>query len=266
MEWPRISIVTPSYNQVEFLEETIKSVIDQDYPNLEYILIDGGSNDGSLNIIKKYSHYFSHWESGPDSGQANAINKGLAGSTGQILGWLNSDDILLPGSLERVAKFFMNFPRVDFLYGNRKVINEESETIGVKENLVLTRFLLRYGSPFAQEATFWRRNVMEVTGMLNEEFKFCLDYDFYCRVAKSHRMAYLPFFLGSFRIHNKSKTRSMTEIQNIEDSIIQANYFHHSIKLNAQLKRYLVVLFKYLSIYSGYYFAYKSYIKWKLES
>lgn len=116
--WPRISIVTPSYNQAEFLERTIFSVLNQNYPKLEYIIIDGGSTDGSVEIIKKYDKYLTFWVSEKDNGQADAIRKGFARATGEILAWINSDDTYLPGTFLKVAKAFIKNPKVDLIFGN----------------------------------------------------------------------------------------------------------------------------------------------------
>jgi glycosyltransferase involved in cell wall biosynthesis len=260
--WPKISLITPSYNHGKYLEETILSVIEQDYPNLEYILIDGGSTDGSTEIIKRYHSHFYHWESAPDKGQANAINRGFKKSSGEIFGWLNSDDLLKPGALRDIAKYFLAFPKVDFVYGNRIVINEDSVPIGKKDNIVLPKFLLRYGSPFAQETTFWRRRVWDEAGSLNEQFQFCMDYEFYCRIVSKYRFGYLPKFLGSFRIHSQSKTSKQKEIQKLEDEKIQNMYFSNTTRISEESKRLVVSVVKYLSIYSGYY----QFVRWYLEN
>jgi len=127
--WPKISIVTPSYNQAEFLERTILSVLNQNYPNLEYIIIDGGSTDGSVEIIKKYEKYLSYWVSEKDRGQAHALNKGFEKATGDLVGWQNSDDIYLPGAFRKVAEVYRNNPNYDVYFGNIYFIDEEDNII-----------------------------------------------------------------------------------------------------------------------------------------
>ena len=122
IDWPKVSIVTPSFNQGHFIEETIRSVLDQDYPNIEYIIIDGGSTDDTVNVIKKYQGRLSYWESCRDRGQSHAINKGFEKCTGEIFNWLNSDDVLRPGSLRRIAERFVESPGIHLLCGSRAII------------------------------------------------------------------------------------------------------------------------------------------------
>ena len=127
--WPRISIVTPSYNQAEFLEKTILSILNQNYPNLEYIIIDGVSTDGSVEIIKKYERYLAYWISERDNGQADAINKGFKIATGDFIAWQNSDDVYLPGSFFKVIEKFEKYPNPDIVFGNVYLINESDEIL-----------------------------------------------------------------------------------------------------------------------------------------
>ncbi|GAG62509.1 unnamed protein product [marine sediment metagenome] len=130
LSWPRISVITPSYNQGRFLEKTILSVLNQNYPNLEYIIIDGGSTDESINIIKKYENYIDYWVSEKDRGQADALNKGFKKATGDIIGWQNSDDIYLPSVFLKIAELFKQNPKIDIIYGNRFDIDEDNNIIG----------------------------------------------------------------------------------------------------------------------------------------
>lgn len=207
--YPRITIVTPCYNQARFVEETLRSVLLQGYPNLEYIVVDGGSTDGSTEIIRRYERYLSYWVSERDNGQAHAINKGFAMATGEILGWLNSDDILLPGALHSVARAFRS-QHVDFVFGQRRFIDEQSRFVG--EFVIPVRNPLNYMlygmGALNQECCFWRRSILDVVGGLDESLHYALDYDFFLRVcaAARYRWRYVPEFLGCFRVYDGQKT------------------------------------------------------------
>lgn len=203
---PKISIVTPSYNQARYLDETMCSILDQDYPHLEYIVMDGGSNDGSVDVIKRHQDKLTHWQSAPDGGQAAAVRTGLERATGDIMAWLNSDDLLMPGSLGYVADYFARHPEVDLVYGNRIVINEKSYDIG---RWVLPGHdgeLLMWADFIPQETMFWRRRIYEKIGGMDGDFQFALDWDILLRFQRAGaRMVRLPYFLGAFRIHDEQK-------------------------------------------------------------
>ena len=163
-QYPRITIITPSYNQGQFIEETIQSVLNQGYPNLEYIIIDGGSTDQTVEIIKRYAAQIAYWVSEPDRGQTHAINKGLAQATGEILAYLNSDDYYLPGALHAVAKYFGCNPQVDLLHGCCRYVNEQGEPIGEQCGNIqsLAEILDLWGTwwkrrQFVQPEVFWTR-------------------------------------------------------------------------------------------------------------
>lgn len=211
MRYPRISVVTPSYNQAVFLERTIQSILNQDYPNLEYIIIDGGSSDGSLEIIRRYSSHLAYWESQTDYGQANAINKGFCHATGDIFSWINSDDIFMPLALRRVAEHFQD-PSVDLVYGQRGVIDEADRL--VSEELVVTQDpfgYLFYGlRSLNQEACFWRSSLHHKVGGLNEGFQCALDYEFFLRLCwlARGRTLLVHDFLSCFRLHSGQKSRN----------------------------------------------------------
>ncbi|CAN5890445.1 hypothetical protein BH11VER1_BH11VER1_00560 [soil metagenome] len=203
---PKISIVTPSYNQARYLEETMLSILDQNYPNLEYLVMDGGSNDGSVEIIKKHQTRLTHWQSAPDGGQAAAVRDGLNRATGDIMAWLNSDDLFMPGSLHHVADYFARHPEVDLVYGNRIVINEKSYDVGRWVLPAHDGELLMWADFIPQETMFWRRSVYEKIGGMDGSFQFALDWDILLRFQKAGaRMVRLPYFLGAFRIHSEQK-------------------------------------------------------------
>jgi len=205
---PRISIVTPSFKQAEFIERTIKSVLDQSYPNLEYHVQDGGSEDGTAEILERYADRLAGWESRPDSGQSEAINLGFARTSGEIMAWLNSDDIMLPGALAYVAAHFNQHPGIDVVYGHRILIDENDQQIGRWVMPAHDDDVLSWADYIPQETLFWRRSIWDkVGGQVDESFRFAMDWDLLVRFraagAEFHR---LPRFLGAFRIHAHQKT------------------------------------------------------------
>ena len=204
---PLVSIVTPSFNQANFLEETICSVLDQDYENLEYIIVDGGSTDGSLDIIEKYSHQFSWWVSEPDKGQTDAINKGFAKANGDILAWLNSDDTYLPGSISEAVSYLETHPDVGAVYGDCNLINEEGEVLG-KFPARQTDYhrLMRGYVHIPQQSTFFRGDLWRKVGPLNPSFYFAMDYDLWVRLSKVAPLKYHPRLWANFRLHGDAKS------------------------------------------------------------
>jgi hypothetical protein len=210
---PTISIVTPSYNYGDFLERTIRSVLDQGYPALEYIVRDGGSKDGTREILERYAPRLTNWACEPDEGQANAINLGMAHASGEIMAYLNSDDLLLPGSLSYVASYFAKHPEVDVVYGHRVLIDDNDMEIG---RWVLPRHddaLLDWVDFVPQETLFWRRGIWEAAGgQMDEEFRFALDWDLLLRFRDAGaNIVRIPRFLGAFRVHPAQKTNVQVE-------------------------------------------------------
>jgi glycosyltransferase involved in cell wall biosynthesis len=210
---PVISIVTPNLNQGRHLAATIASVVDQGYPAVEFIVQDGGSRDESLEIIRRYSDRLAHWSSEVDKGQANAINLGLRHATGEILAYLNSDDILLPGSLACVARYFAEHPEVDVVYGHRVLIDERGDEIGRWVLPPHDDWVLGFVDFIPQETMFWRRSIWERTGgRLDEAFHFAMDWDLILRFREAGaKFARLPQFLGAFRISDDNKTSTQLE-------------------------------------------------------
>lgn len=180
---PRISIVTPSYNQGQFIEETIRSVLFQNYPNLEYIIIDGESKDNSEDIIRKYENYLSYWVSEPDKGQTDAINKGFQRSTGEILAWLNSDDLYCADALRTVAEVFSRNPKAMVLSGSCLMVNKERTILGQKGPSKLDPIhFLKGGDVPGQPAIFFRREVLEQIGYLDDQLHYVLDWEYWIRI------------------------------------------------------------------------------------
>jgi glycosyltransferase involved in cell wall biosynthesis len=209
---PRISIVTPSYNQGEYLEETLVSLLAQGYPNLELIVIDGGSTDGSVDVIRRYERHLAYWQSQPDAGQYDAIQQGLRRCTGEVMGWLNSDDKHHPGSLTTIAETFANHPEVEWLTGRPTIWNDKGALSEVHPLQIWhAERLLRDRPPYfiQQESTFWRRSLWEKAGSrLATDLKLAGDFELWVRFFRSARLYTLDALLGGFRVQAKQKTAS----------------------------------------------------------
>jgi len=229
--WPRISIVTPSYNQGQFIEETIRSVLLQGYPNLEYIIIDGGSSDGSVEIIKKYEPWLAYWVSEKDRGQSHAINKGLFRSTGEILAWLNSDDLLIWGSLAAaarvMAKINMHVPAIGL--GRRIYIDADSTVTGYMSYFTGQTYAqwVAWGvsrGPM-QESTFWNRAAWETYGPLNETLFAAFDLDFFLRVlSDAHESVFCRMYIGAWRLWGLNKCETHIGYVNGEVNAIKKRF------------------------------------------
>lgn len=205
---PTVSIITPSFNQARYLEATIQSVLTQDYPRIEYIIVDGGSTDGSVNIIKKYADRLAWWVSEKDKGQTDAINKGFASATGQILAWLNSDDTYEPGAVGKAVKYLLGHPEVGMVYADCNFINENGNVIG-KFGAAQTDYRgLREGYVhIPQQTMFFRAELWKQVGPLDPSFYFAMDYDLWTRIAAKSAMKYLAGQTwANFRMHSSGKS------------------------------------------------------------
>jgi glycosyltransferase involved in cell wall biosynthesis len=208
---PLVSVITPSFNQGEYLEETIRSVLQQDYPRVEYIVIDGGSTDNSLQIIRKYQSKLAYWVSEPDRGQTHAINKGLHQSQGDILGWLNSDDVLVPGTIHRVVQAFQAHPEVDVVYGKLERIDAQSRSVPTpplpKDRVEFKVDNMLEECTVNQAGAFWRRRMMQKVGDLNEALRYVMDYEYWLRIAiAGGKFKRLSETVACFRLSKASKT------------------------------------------------------------
>src|ERR1043166_5141889 len=216
-ELPRISVITPSFNQAPFLEAALRSVLDQYYSNLEYLVLDGGSSDGSVEIIRRYESQLAYWHSRKDAGQADAIATGFSMATGEIFCWLNSDDLLLPGALQFAGEFFRDRPRIDFLYGNRIVIDEDGREIARHVwPWHLTRAHWALGQPLAQERCFWRRALYEKAGGIDRSRFFVMDYDLFFRMWQIGRFKKTTRYLGALRQHEATKNARSQDVRERE--------------------------------------------------
>jgi glycosyltransferase involved in cell wall biosynthesis len=238
--WPKISIVTPSYNQAEFLERTILSVLNQNYPNLEYIIIDGGSTDGSIEIIKKYEKYLAYWVSENDKGQTDAINRGFSKSTGEILAYINSDDTYIPGAFSKIGNVFNKNPRIDLVFGNINYVDSHDNLVGECRFTKLDFSTLIYeGGNLHQTGTFWTKEILEKVGGFNPRYRFCIDFDFFCRVAEIGSLKHIREYVANFRYHENTKSSTIADIGRIEHKEIAKRYMKNNNGLHINYKRLL---------------------------
>lgn len=221
---PKISIVTPSYNQAEFIEETILSVINQNYPNLEYIIIDGGSTDGSVDIIKKYEQYYTYWVSEPDKGHADALNKGFAKTTGEIMAWINSDDKYFPWTFATIAEIYSQFPEILWTTGLHANFNRQgvlmsgtSSVRGVYKNIysyIFREFHIQ------QESVFWRRHLWSISGgYINESLRLMVDTELWCRFFLHAELWHIDQVIGGYRSYEGNRAHDEKRKKDIEDDI-----------------------------------------------
>ena len=207
---PKITIVTPSLNQGRYLETAIRSVLDQGYPNLEYIIQDGLSTDNSVDIIRSYDQSLTFWTSEKDSGPADAINRGFTRATGDIFAWLNADDAYLPGTLDAIAEVFANSPDTDLVYGEGWYIDESGNRIEPCR-FVRRKFNRRFlvnKDPILQPAAFWRRSLWEKTGALNTSLKWVFDWEWFIRAFSHGHFQYLARNLACYRVQPAALTRT----------------------------------------------------------
>ena len=206
-----ISIITPSYNQAEFLEQTICSVLDQENAEIEYMVVDGDSTDGSVEIIKRYARDLAWWVSEPDSGQACAINKGFARASGEIIAWLNSDDYYLPNTLSTVAKLFTKHPKAGLIYGDVLSVDGVGNPINVQHfDSYLLEDLMAF-KIISQPAVFMRRSILERAGHLDDQYHFLLDHHLWLRMAQFAPIVYTPQILAAARYHDDAKNIAQAE-------------------------------------------------------
>ena len=201
----KLSVITPSYNQGQFIERTLLSVLEQQVDDLEYWVIDGGSSDQTVEILKKYADRL-QWLSEPDNGQTDALNKGIRRTSGEIIGWLNSDDIYYPGVLPQVMRFFAEHPEVKILYGRANHIDTEDGVIEPYPSREWDYQALLDDCFICQPAVFFRREIIEQYGLFNESLDFCMDYEYWLRVGRQEPLYYYPGLLAGSRLYDENKT------------------------------------------------------------
>jgi glycosyltransferase involved in cell wall biosynthesis len=223
-----ISIVTPSYNQGRYLEWTIRSVFWQRYPKIQYVIMDGGSQDQTVNIIRKYEPFLHHWQSAADKGQADAIRNGFLQTSGEIMGYLNSDDMLGPNALHWVSRFFRQHPEVDAVYSHRCAVDSCNNVIWYWILPNHSDYLMKRWDLIPQETCFWRRKIYEKVGGIDSGFRFAMDYDLFVRIMGSGRMYRANRFLGAFRQHPNAKTS--TELDSVGQNEIKRVWKQYGLR------------------------------------
>ncbi len=237
---PRISVVTPSYNQARFLEATLRSVVEQDYADLEYIVLDGGSDDGSVEIIERCADRISHWQSEKDDGQAAAIRTGLQQATGDVLAYLNSDDIYLPGALHAAGRFFTDNPDEILACGHCVIMDAQGEPYGRWYATPPTHESLIFGGSnlgFAQPAAFWRRDAYERAGGVDPSFQFTMDVDLFVRLTKERPGALLDAFTAGYRTHEDAKTSTLDDVRREELERIRQAHGYEDVERRERRRR-----------------------------
>lgn len=238
MRWPKISVVVPSFNQGRFLQETLRSVIDQQYENLELIVIDGGSTDDSVEIIQKYAPSLSYWVSEPDGGQTKGIIKGFKRSTGEIQCWLNSDDLHEPYTLREVAQYFLCHPGIDAVFGNALWIDESGRSLREQREIPFNKFIWLHTYNYVPGMSmFWRRAIYERVGGLDPMFDLAMDADLWIRFAHAGRIDHVRKVWSRMRFYASQKNRQFRERSNYEDSVIRRRYWGTSLPVLLQLKQ-----------------------------
>lgn len=205
----KITVVTPSYNHAKFIERTVRSILLQRYENLEYIVMDGGSKDDTLEVLQPYRSQIAHLVSEKDEGQADAIARGFEQSTGEIMAWVNSDDMLAPGTLEYVNWFFTNHPEVDAIYSHRLAVDADDNVIWYWHLPRHSSYMMSRWDLIPQETCFWRRSLWERAGNVDKRYQFAMDYDLFVRYMKTGRLRRVNRFLGAFRQHDSAKTTQL---------------------------------------------------------
>lgn len=225
-EFPLVSVVTPSYNQAQFLEDTILSVLNQDYPNLEYIIIDGGSTDGSVDIIRKYEDRLAYWVSQRDQGQADAINKGWRRAQGEIVAWLNSDDTYLPGAVSTAVDYLRGQPQVDMVYGYLNTIDESGKVIWTTKPPMHIHLdtLIDRTDLIGQPTVFLRKRVLDQVGMLDASLHYCMDCDLWIRIGMNLTICGIPSVIANFRAQPASKSDQIPLDMIMERYLIAKKY------------------------------------------
>jgi GT2 family glycosyltransferase len=226
-EKPLVTIVTPSYNQGAYIEETIRSVLGQTYPHIEYVVVDGGSRDGSVDVIRRYESRLAYWCSEADSGQSEATNKGFRMARGKLVGWLNSDDYLEPDAIERLVRVHEQHPQSVLLHGRLRMVDHAGQHVRYAKDhrrpLTFAR-LLDGMDQLSQPGSLYRRDAVEKVGYLDPELKLVMDYELWLRLLRIGEATYIPAVLGNYRAHEGTKTATQVRTALKEMKIVRRKY------------------------------------------
>jgi glycosyltransferase involved in cell wall biosynthesis len=222
-DYPFISVITPSYNQVRFLRDNLVSVLNQCYTEYEHIIIDGGSTDGTVDILKSYDKRISYWVSEPDRGQSDALNKGLAAASGEVIGWQNSDDFYLPGAFHFVGETFRENPEIDVIYGDYLYVNEGNRIVGSKKYTPCfdIREYLYVGANISNQSVFFRREALEKVGGFDVDLHLAMDFDLFLKLSAFARFKHVRTYLGAYRVHGEQKGQTHREEDREEYRLIR---------------------------------------------
>ena len=245
MALPLVTIVTPSYNQGHFLEETIQSVLGQSYPNIEYIIIDGGSTDQSIEIIKKYESRISYWVSETDQGQTDAINKGFRMGKGDLVGWINSDDFLEPTAVEQIVSSYQSHPDSVLFHGKLRVVDANGQVIEVRDPRRKITFngLLNGLERVSQPGSFYSRSAIEGVGFLDPGFQMVMDFDLWIKLLGRGPATCLPGILANYRLHGETKSKNLKELHWKEMKLVLQKHGAKKISL-----RQIEIIFLYINV------------------
>lgn len=254
MKQPKISVITPSFNQEEFIERTILSIINQDYPNIEYIIIDGGSTDKSVDIIKKYDKDIAYWVSEKDDGQTDAINKGMEKATGDIVCWVNSDDLLVPGALKIVGDYFMEHPDIEFFNGLTVKVDKWDNILFIGHIINNKWFHKRGVYNISQQGMFWKRSLFDRIGKLDASYHYCMDVEWIVRLyANNVKMARTDSALGAIRVYAETKSGSAgKELWEGDQKKISEKY--NGLYTNLNKTKPMLYLYGLVKLFKGQYF------------
>ncbi len=243
----KVSIVTPSFNQAKYLRRTIESVLKQDYTNLEYIIIDGGSTDGSIEIIKEYADKLAFWVSEPDKGQSDAINKGWRVASGQIFSWLNSDDMLSKNIIEDIVIHFNDDEKIGIVHGDAELIDKNDNIIGVfrGKRTNYHEMLIYQQKHVPQPSSFYRSEIVKKVKYIDDSLELSMDFDLLLKISKSSKMYYLPMVISKFRIHSETKSHNYIEAH-WQESLKIIKQYRGSLHPYTIFRYYLYKLFNAL--------------------
>jgi glycosyltransferase involved in cell wall biosynthesis len=237
-DWPKISIVIPSYNQGRFIEATLRSLVDQQYPNLELIIIDGGSKDESVEIIRRYADHITYWVSEPDRGQIDALIKGFGHATGEIEGWLCSDDLHEPWTLREVAQFFRQHPAAQVVYGDSAWIDTEGRPIRPKREHAFNRFIWTYDYNFIpQPSTFWRRELYRQVGGVNPKVRVAVDAELWIRFADVTRLYHVRRYWSRMRFYPEQRNQRLRAQSDEDDREMRRRYIGDEGPVSLKIKK-----------------------------